>query len=101
MKRKMISPRHSDQDQPIVLRLTQSEIDLIRDETLYDPDFGQIAETQGSKRLIPITLDELEDLLGYIAAEANHAEDKTLERKLDRLYEKLDMIRERHQERNE
>ena len=94
----MILPRHSEPDQPIILRLTQSEIDLIREETLYDAGFGEIAEIHGPKRLLRVTREELEDLLGYIAAEANHAEDKTLERRLDRLYEKLDMIREQHEE---
>jgi hypothetical protein len=93
-----MSPRHREPDQSVILRLTQSEIDLIRDETLYNAGFGEVAEIHGSKRLIRVTPEELEDLLGHIAAEANHAEDKTLERRLDRLYEKLDMIRERHEE---
>jgi len=35
------------------------------------------------------TLEDLDDLLGYIAAEANHAEDANLERKLQALYDRL------------
>lgn len=87
---------YNKQDQSVVLRLTQAEIDLIRDETFYDANFGQRADRQGSKRIIRITPEELENLIGYVAAEANHSEDKALARKLDKLFEKLDMIQERY-----
>jgi hypothetical protein len=35
------------------------------------------------------TLDDLEDMLGYIAAEANHIEDAKIQGQLDRLYDRL------------
>lgn len=35
------------------------------------------------------TLDDLEDILGYVAAEANHTGDKKLRRDLDTLYDRL------------
>ena len=35
------------------------------------------------------TLDDLDELAGYVAAEANHAKDKKLEKDLRRLYSRI------------
>ena len=40
------------------------------------------------------TLDDLEELNGYLAAEANHCEDPQLQKKLDKLFERLSKIEE-------
>jgi hypothetical protein len=40
------------------------------------------------------TLDELEDLLGCIAAEANHTPNRQYETELDSLYERLQEVLE-------
>jgi len=45
---------------------------------------------------ILVTLDELEDLGGYVAAEANHAKDKKLRKKLDAIFSKIDTLLETH-----
>ena len=50
----------------------------------------KIALIKNNKIFIHFTLDELEDLLGYIAAEANHADDKKWVNRLEKLYHKLD-----------
>lgn len=47
--------------------------------------------TRGGKLIVKYSLDELDELLGYIAAEANHAENEKLERDLDRLYDRLEV----------
>jgi len=41
-------------------------------------------------------VDELDDLAGFIAAEANHAEDKILEKKLDALFDKISNIENKY-----
>jgi hypothetical protein len=41
---------------------------------------------------------DLEELLGFIAAEANHTKDKALEADLDCLYDKLEEILEEYAE---
>jgi hypothetical protein len=43
-----------------------------------------------------LTLDDLEDLGGYVAAEANHATDKKLRKKLDAIFSKIDDLLETH-----
>lgn len=50
------------------------------------------AKQKASKYVITLTTDELEDLAGYIAAEANHEEDKIRQRKLDKLYDRVDAV---------
>ena len=42
------------------------------------------------------TLDELDDLAGHVAAAANHAEDKSLRDKLDRIYKKIAGLLDTH-----
>ena len=41
------------------------------------------AVAKGRKLVVKFTLNDLEELRGYIAAEANHAEDKKLQKELD------------------
>jgi len=40
------------------------------------------------------SISDLDDLIGFIAAEANHTEDKKLQKKLDRLIDKLERMLE-------
>jgi len=49
----------------------------------------QMAVVKGRKLVVKLTLDDLEEIIGYIAAEANHTDDKKLQKELDHLYERL------------
>jgi len=83
-----------DQDE-IVVKFTAAERDLIINDTFAGPDLTkrfETAEIKGKHLIVKYSLDELEDLSGYIAAEANHTEDKKLEKKLDRLFMRLSEI---------
>ena len=44
---------------------------------------------KGKKLIVKLTLDDLDEIIGYIAAEANHTDDKKLQKELDHLYERL------------
>ncbi len=46
-------------------------------------------------------LDHIEELLEYIAAEANHTDDRGLEKKLDRVYDKLQKIMDKYDDQDE
>jgi len=62
---------------------TQEERTLILEYTLAGPDLTdrlRVASIQGRKLVAKFTLDDLDELLGYIAAEANHSEDPKLQR---------------------
>jgi len=55
------------------------------------------AKQQANKYIITLTTDELESLAEYIAAEANHEEDKIRQRKLDKLYDIVNAVLEREE----
>ena len=61
----------------IEVTFTGREKTLITEHTFYDPDFAdRLKEVPGEQLFVgELTLDELEDLTGFIAASANHARD--------------------------
>jgi len=76
----------------VVIKFTQEERDLIIDHTFADPDLTkrlQIAEIKGKYLIVKYSSYDLEELVGFIAAEANHADNKKIGKKLDRLYDRL------------
>jgi hypothetical protein len=71
---------------------TLAERDLIVEHTFAGPDLTdrlQLATVKGTKLAVKYTLDDLDELLGYIAAEANHSENKKLEKQLDKMWGRL------------
>ena len=76
----------------IAVILSQRERDLIADHTLADSEYSnrfKTTEKKGTTLTAHFTADELDDLLGYVAAEANHSKSKKIEKELDKLYSKL------------
>jgi hypothetical protein len=82
----------------IRFRLTPAERTLVRDETLYDPDFANLAECKGNAFVVPMTLLDIEELQGHVAAAANHCVDKKVLAKLDRFYDKLQRCMDEYDE---
>ena len=76
----------------IPVTLTFHERDIIRDETFCDPDFARVAAVEGKRIKILLSLDEIEEIQGYIAAAANHSENRKLQKELDRLFEKFQVL---------
>jgi hypothetical protein len=76
---------------PVEIRVSPAERDLIAEHSLGDPDYVErLRPTRDGRDLVgEYTLDDLEDLLGYLAFAANHAEDAELQETLDRLYDRL------------
>jgi hypothetical protein len=88
----------------VEIKFTPEERDLIIDHTFADPDLTkrlQIAEVKGKHLITKYSTYNLEELIGYIAAEANHTDDKKIEKKLDRIFERLTLILEKSIEYNE
>ena len=81
--------------QKIMVTFTLNERDLILNCMVlenYLIEMFKIAIIKNNQISIHFTIDELEDLLGYIAAEANHADDKKLVNRLEKLYDRLDEL---------
>jgi predicted nucleotidyltransferase component of viral defense system len=82
-------------------KLTAEERDLIINETFTDPvlleplEKGQVKDDLITVYYAP---QDFEELLGFIAAEANHTEDKDLEEVLDSLHDKLTDILDAYEE---
>jgi hypothetical protein len=81
------------------LKLTQAQRDLLLVSLVLIPrEVEEAIRSTPSGEPLMFTLDELDDLAGHVAAAANHAEDQKLRGKLDRLYEKIDGLLDRHRE---
>ncbi|MBU4268450.1 MAG: hypothetical protein KJ808_06340 [Acidobacteria bacterium] len=82
----------------IRFHLTPAERTLVRDETLYDPDFANLADCEGNGFVVPMTLLDIEELQGDVAAAANHCSDKKVQARLDRFFEKLQRCLNKYEE---
>jgi hypothetical protein len=79
-------------DQELPLELSDRERKLIlkhafADETLLGR--LRVAPTPNRRAVFHFTLEDLDDLAGCVAAEANHAKDKKLQKEWDRIYARI------------
>ncbi len=96
MKRKKI-PYKTE----LSVRLSLHERDLIRDRTFCNPDFARFAVVDGTGIRIEMSLDDIEEIQGYVAAEANHTKDSKLQKELDRLFDKLQVYLDTYDDQRE
>ena len=79
----------------VELSFSPRDVELVRENTFADPEYVQRlkpAPGSGGHLMGKFTLDDLDDLLGYIAAEANHTKSKKLQKDLDALYDRLKQV---------
>lgn len=84
-KRTVIKP-----GQKLELDLTSAERKaILEDLTLLPPEYeAQLKKVHPEQPLL-LTLDDLEDFSGYVAAESNHTSNKKLRKVLDAAFEKM------------
>src|SRR5713226_5589431 len=90
MRRKRIQP-----GQFVDVRLTPQERDLIVERTLIDGEMEarlRGATARGLNLVVQLTLDDVDDLAGHIAAEANHCSEPLVRRAMDAVYDRLASI---------
>ena len=85
----------------MLIKLTLRERDLIRDKTFCDPDFARFAVVDGKVIKVKLSLDDIEEIQGYVAAEANHTENKKFQKELDRLFNKLQVYLDTYDDQDE
>ena len=81
----------------IPVQLDDRERELILNHTFAGEDLTdrlRIVASPGRPPSYRFTLDELEELAGYVAAEANHAKIKKLEKELHRLFARIAEVEE-------
>jgi hypothetical protein len=75
--------------------LSRRDRDLIVDHTFADPEYIERLQPIKDGRLRgKYTLDDLDDLMGFVAAEANHCKSNKLEKELDDLWGRLQAVME-------
>jgi len=83
------------------VKLTLQERDLIRNETLCNPDFARFAVIEGKGVILNLSLDDIEEIQGYIAAEANQTKSRKLQKNLDRLFSKFQVYLDTYDDQSE
>ena len=82
--------------QKLELDLTPKERKTILDHlTLLPPEYEDMLRNVHPEQPLLLTLDDLEDFSGYVAAEANHTTNKKLGAILDYAFEKMDDLLDR------
>jgi len=83
----------------VPLPLSHRERELILEHTFAGDELTaplRIASTANKTSAYSFTLDDLEELMGYVAAEANHAKDKKLQKELDHMFARMEAVLESH-----
>ena len=78
--------------QKVEVRFSPSERVLVLERTFTGPELTTAlrrAKLDAGKYVARYTLDDLDELLGFVAAEANHSTDKKLRKELDALYARV------------
>ena len=87
-----MSRRRIPYESELPVYFSQQEFADIHEHTFVDSDFGRHAMFEG-KRLRPdLSLGDIEEIQGYVAAEANHTRDTKLRRRLDKLFDKFQKL---------
>ena len=75
-------------DEKVSLELSDRERALVLEHTFADEELTnclRVVPKPGERSVYRFTLADMDELAGFVAAEANHAKDKKLEKELDRL----------------
>ncbi len=88
---------HIQPDEKLPLKLTATERKLVLgDLMILDQYCEQIIRETPSGKPVMMTLDDLDVFGGYVAAEANHCEDKKREKKLDDIFGKIQRLLDKY-----
>ena len=88
----MREPKLIGSDERVPCALTRRERDLITERTFIGPDLEarlRLGVVSGRRLVVNLTLDEVDELAGYVAAEANHCDDSKVQRVLDAVHDRL------------
>jgi hypothetical protein len=78
--------------QKVAVGFSPRERQLVLEHTFAEPELTTAlrrARLVDGRHMVRYTLGDIDEVLGYVAAEANHSTDKKLRRELDALYARL------------
>jgi hypothetical protein len=96
MNRKLIPYRTK-----LPVAFTNKELEDIRSCIMIGEEFGRHAVVDGKRFRLNLSLDDIEDLQGHVAAEANHARDAKLRNRLDKVFLKLQGFLDRYDDQHD
>ncbi|MCI0621784.1 MAG: plasmid pRiA4b ORF-3 family protein [Acidobacteria bacterium] len=86
-------------NETVPLELSERERELILSETFADEELTnrlRVVPKRGERAVFRYTLDDLDELAGCVAAEANHAKDKKLKKEWDQLFHRIHSTLDRY-----
>jgi hypothetical protein len=93
----MATKKHIQPAEKVPLKLTPSERTLVLEGLLcLDKNHEEVIRSTPSDKPVMMTLDALDDFGGYIAAEANHCDDKKKRIKLDAVFKKIEGLLDKY-----
>ena len=85
--------KHIQPGEKVPLKLTPSERAIVLEGLIcLDKEHEQVIRDTPTGKPIMMSLDAFDDLGGYVAAEANHCEDKKKQNKLDAIFRKIEKV---------
>jgi len=92
-----MSKKHIPSNDKIRLKLTQAQRSLLIDDFILLPSRHEeaIKDTPPNEPVM-LTLDDLDEISGYVAAGANHSEDKKKSKQLDTIFRKIQKLLDTH-----
>ena len=66
----------------LAVSFAAGDVELIRKHTFVDPRLVAPGVAKGGRVTVQLSLDDIEELQGYVAAEANHSKDRKLAKAL-------------------
>lgn len=75
---------------------SRKELEDIRELAMIGKEFGQHAVVDGKRLRLDLSLDDIEDVQGHVAAEANHTRDRKRQQRLDKLFDKFQKFLDRY-----
>jgi hypothetical protein len=72
------------------------ELEDVRACVMVGEEFGRHAVVEGKRLRLDLSLDDIEEIQGNVAAEANHTRDAKQRQRLDKLFEKFQKFLDRY-----
>lgn len=79
-------------NEKVLLELNERERELILEHTFADEELTnrlRVVPRKGERPVFRFTLDDLDELGGFVAAEASHTKDKKLRKELEHLFDRI------------
>jgi hypothetical protein len=88
----MVMRKRIRRGQKVAVSFSPRERILVLKHTFAGPDLTRAlrrARLEAGKHVVRYKLDDLDELLGFVAADANHSTDRKLRKELDTLYVRI------------